>query len=92
VNKIKQMKDPLLQNYAVTASDRQYNVWQRDPLAVQLTSRAMASQKLEYMHLNPIQPYWLLCNSPTECRFSSAMYYEQNMDDFGLLTHLQEVF
>ena len=45
VNKMKQMKDPLLQNYAVTASDRQYNVWQRDPLAVQLTSRAMASQK-----------------------------------------------
>jgi len=32
VNKMKQMKDPLLQNYAVTASNRQYNVWQRDPL------------------------------------------------------------
>jgi len=32
VNTMKQMKYPLLQNYAVAASDRQYNVWQRDPV------------------------------------------------------------
>jgi hypothetical protein len=45
VNKMKQMKDPLLQNYAVTVSDRQYNICQRDPLAVQLTIKSNGFSK-----------------------------------------------
>ena len=64
VNKMKQTKDTALQNYSVTATDRQYNIWLRDPLAVLVTSREMAAQKLDYMHLNPMQPHWLLCSSP----------------------------
>ena len=81
-----------LKNHAVAATDRQYNIWLRDPLAIKVFSRGMASQKLDYMHLNPMQPHWLLCTNPAEYRFSSAMLYEQNVDDFGLLTHFGEVF
>ena len=92
VNKMKQTKDTALQNYSVTATDRQYNIWLRDPLAVLVTSREMASQKLDYMHLNPMQPHWLLCSSPAAYRFSSALFYEQNVDEFGLLTHFRDVF
>ena len=61
VNKMKQEKDRSLQKYAVKATDRQYNIWLRDPLAVLVSSREMAAQKLEYMHLNPLQPHWTLC-------------------------------
>jgi hypothetical protein len=89
---MKQLKDIALKNYAVTATDRQHNIWLRDPLAVKVFSRDMAAQKLDYMHLNPMQPHWLLCNSPAEYRFSSAKFYEQNVDEFGLLTHFREVF
>jgi len=49
VNKMKQMKDIALQNYAVTATDRQYAIWLRYPLAVLVTGREVAAQKLEYM-------------------------------------------
>jgi putative transposase len=81
-----------LENFCITASDRQYNFWQRDPLAVKVSGRAMASQKLDYMHCNPLQPHWLLCNKPEEYRFSSAAFYEKGKDEFGILTHFMDVF
>jgi len=43
-------------------------------------------------HLNPLQPHWLLCNHPAEYRFSSAIFYEQQADEFGILTNFSEVF
>ena len=92
VNNMKANNDITFKNYEVTATDRQYNIWLRDPLAIMVFSREMAAQKLEYMHLNPMQPHWLLCTSPAAYRFSSAIFYEQNVDEFALLTHFGEVF
>ena len=92
VDKMKQMKDIALKNYVVKARDRQHNIWLRDPFAIKVFTRHMAEQKLEYMHLNPMQPHWCLCMSPSEYRFSSAKFYEENIDEFGLLTHFQKVF
>ncbi len=92
INNMKATNDLTLKNYAVTASDRQYNIWQRDPLAIRIFKREMAAQKLDYMHLNPMQPHWLLCRNPADYRFSSAIFYEQNLDEFGLLTHFGEAF
>jgi putative transposase len=92
VNNMKAVQDPALKNYAVTAVDRQYNIWLRDPLAIRIFNREMAAQKLDYMHLNPMQPHWLLCNNPADYGFSSAGFYEQNLDEFGILTHFREVF
>ena len=34
VNKMKLNNDATLQHYSVSASDRQYNIWLRDPLAI----------------------------------------------------------
>ena len=70
-----------------TMDDRQHNIWLRDPLAIKVFNREMAIQKLHYIHLNPMQSHWLLCTQPAEYRFSSAIFYEQNMDEFGLLSH-----
>ncbi len=64
VKNMKADNDFALKNYAVTATDRQYNIWQRDPLAVKIVSREMAAQKLDYMHLKPMQPHWLLSTNP----------------------------
>jgi putative transposase len=87
------VKDPeTLQRFVVKACDRQYNFWQRDPLAIKVFSRQMASQKLNYMHFNPLQRHWILCAVPEAYRFSSAAFYETNTDEFGILTHYMEVF
>jgi len=51
----------------------------------------VAAQKLNYMHLNAMQPHWLLCAQPAEYRFSFAVFYEKQIDEFGLLTHFGEV-
>ena len=42
--------------------------------------------------MNPMQSHWLLCTQPAEYKFSSAMFYEQNLDEFSLLSHFCEVF
>jgi len=82
----------LLEKFALTASDRRYNFWQRDPLAVRVFSREMASQKLDYIHCNPVQPHWRLCNAPEAYRFSSAGFYAGATDEFGIMTHYMDVF
>ena len=92
VNKMKAENDVALKNYLVVATDRQHNIWLRDPLSIKIFSLEMCVQKLDYMHLNPLQPHWLLCNHPAEYQFSSAIFYEQGVDEFGILTHFREVF
>ena len=47
----------------------------------------MTGEKLDYMHSNPLQPHWQLCNAPVEYRFSSAKFYEKEFDEFKILTH-----
>jgi REP element-mobilizing transposase RayT len=81
-----------LKKFQVEASDREYNFWQRDPLAILVFSREMAAQKLDYMHYNPLQEHWKLCNLPEDYRFSSASFYEGNKDEFGLVTHYMDAF
>lgn len=90
--KLRMDNDVALNQFAVNASDRKYNFWQRDPLAVFVFSREMASQKLNYMHFNPLQQHWQLAGLPEEYRYSSAAFYETGKDEFGLLTHYMDRF
>ena len=57
VNKMKAGNGPALKKYIVSATDRQYNIWLRDPLAIKILNIEMLVQKLDYMHLNPMQPH-----------------------------------
>ena len=68
-----QMKFQLLKNdtatlekYKVKASDREYQFWERNPLSIDLWSRNVFLQKLQYMHSNPTQPHWKLCTFPEQ--------------------------
>ncbi|HEY0670257.1 MAG TPA: transposase [Sphingobacteriaceae bacterium] len=81
-----------LDEFAVPASNKKYEFWKRDSLAVRLFSQKMAFQKLDYIHANPIAPHWQLAPSPEEYRFSSAAFYETGVDEFNLITHIREVF
>ena len=67
--------------------DRQYQFWQRDPLAIKILDREMLVQKLNYIHFNPLNEKWNLATRPEEYKWSSANYYETGNDEFNILTH-----
>ena len=92
VKRMQDQNDAELINYAVKAEDRKYNIWQRDPLAIKIFNREIAIQKLNYMHLNPLQPHWTICEKPEDYRFSLAVFYNSGVDEFNLITHFREVF
>ncbi len=92
VKQMQKQQDKELEKYAVNAIDRQHNIWQRDPLAIRVFRREMANQKLDYMHLNPLQPHWAICTKPQDYRFSSAAFYTNGIDEFNLVTHFMDVF
>ena len=48
VNKMKVEKDASLENYLAAATDRQHNIWLRDPLAIKIFNLEMLVQKLDY--------------------------------------------
>ncbi len=67
---------------------RKHRFWQRDPLAVMMSSRRMMEQKLEYIHFNPLQEKWSLACRPEDYKWSSAKFYEEGEDEFNIVTHL----
>jgi REP element-mobilizing transposase RayT len=50
--------DPLLVQLKVNAKDRQYQLWERNSLSVDLFTETVFLQKLKYIHCNPLQAKW----------------------------------
>ncbi len=71
-------------------NDRDLQFWQRDALAVRILGREMLLQKLNYLHMNPLNEKWNLADMPEHYKWSSAKFYETGVDDFGFLTHFME--
>ena len=76
-----------LQGYEVESVTRDYNFWQRDPLPIELYTQSVLEQKLIYIHNNPLQEHWNLCEEPEQYKYSSALFYATGVDHFGILTH-----
>jgi REP element-mobilizing transposase RayT len=79
-------------DFVEKTSERNHRFWQRDPLAIQIDDRVKLEQKLDYIHLNPLQDHWNLATKPEEYPWSSAKFYEKGIDDFGILTHYMDKF
>jgi putative transposase len=77
-----------LEQFRVDAKDRIYQFWERNSLSIELRSPAVFSQKIEYIHYNPVKAG--LCNLPEEYYYSSAKFYATGIDDFKILTHYYE--
>ena len=58
--------------FLVNAKDRKYQIWERNPLTVDLWSREVFFQKLIYMHLNPVRAG--ICKTPEQYKWSSALF------------------
>jgi REP element-mobilizing transposase RayT len=74
--------------FIVGKANKSREIWKRDSLAIELYSRNIAFQKLEYVHANPIRGKWKLAKDFISYPFSSAQYYELAENDFGFLKNL----
>ena len=78
--------------YQVLASNKSYEFWQRDSLAIRLYTKEVAMQKLKYIHNNPLAEHWNLVQYPSEYKYSSACYYEMDEKNFAFLKDLLHEF
>ena len=74
----------LLQDYYVGAKDRKYQVWERNPLNIEIWGEDVLKQKIQYIHNNPVKAE--LCTYPEEYKYSSASFYNGAVDRFDMLT------
>ena len=57
----------LLEQCKVDKTDREYQIWKRKPLSIELGSEKIFLQKLEYIHYNPVKAN--ICNYPEDYHF-----------------------
>ncbi|HEY3252230.1 MAG TPA: transposase [Ignavibacteria bacterium] len=81
---LKKENPALLEQLRVEAADRSYQIWERNPLSIELVSDGVIKQKFDYIHLNPVREKWKLCSSAHEYKYSSARYYYDGTDEFKL--------
>ena len=74
-----------LASFKVNKYDREYQFWKRDSLGIELISPAVFEQKLTYIHYNPVKAGF--CINPEDYYYSSARFYYDGVDSFGMLTH-----
>lgn len=80
----------LLSQFEVNTTTRKHLFWQRDALAIELYSDIVFEQKLDYIHNNPLQAKWELAETAASYNYSSAKFYETEIDDFGIITHCSD--
>jgi len=81
-----------LWTYRVDASNKKYEFWKTDSLAVPLFTKKVAIQKLKYIHRNPLAEHWRLVNDSCDYKYSSARFYEFNENCFSFLKDLYDEF
>jgi len=81
-----------LNKFKIDGIDRNYLFWQKDALPIFIYDRRILEQKLDYIHLNPLQAHWNLVTDPNDYYFSSCSFYEQEDKKFGWLTHYMDMF
>ncbi len=79
--------NPLLQKLKVKAADREYQVWERNSLSIDIYTQSFFIQKMEYIHNNPIQDKWKLAATSEGYIYSSASFYETGKNPFGIIEH-----
>lgn len=78
----------VLAHLKTNANDRTYQFWKRRALSVELRTHKVYMQKLEYIHWNPVKAG--ICKLPEDYKYSSALFYETGVDNWGFLTHHQD--
>ncbi|WP_156131482.1 REP-associated tyrosine transposase [Pedobacter kyungheensis] len=83
---------PLL-NWIRIANEKQvFKVWDDRFDDVWIGSKELLEIKLEYIHQNPLQSHWNLCNYPEDYKYSSAAFYLGNEDSVIKITDYRDIF
>ncbi|HSZ85443.1 MAG TPA: hypothetical protein VK787_05395 [Puia sp.] len=82
----------MLSQFRVSASNKEYEFWQRDSLAFELNQKIQRYKNLNTFITIQLAEHWQLTDSPVKYLYSSAKYYETEIDGFGFLNHLMDVF
>ena len=77
----------LLEQFRVAAKDRMYQIWERNPLSIDMYSEKVLLQKLEYIHHNPLQEKWSLSKDAESYKYSSASFYHTGKSEWSFLSH-----
>jgi putative transposase len=81
----------LLAQFKVERNSRNHQFWQRSALPIRLYNRKILEQKLDYIHLNPMQEHWNLVADPNDYPYSSCSFYGLEDKRFNWLTHYIDV-
>jgi putative transposase len=74
--------------YEVNAANKKHELWQRDSLGIEIYTVKVATQKLDYIHNNPVNGKWQLAKDYLNYHYSSARFYETGIDEFGFLKNI----
>jgi putative transposase len=85
---LKKNHPAVLAYFKVNAKDRDYQFWERNALSVELRSHTVFIQKMEYIHWNPVKAG--ICELPEVYKYSSALFYETGIDNWGFLSHYRD--
>lgn len=77
--------------FKVDAANKKHEIWKRDSKALELYSKRITQQKLNYIHANPISGKWKLAENNTDYHYSSAGFYQNGCNDFGFLKDIYQV-
>ena len=73
----------VLEHFLVEARDRKYQVWERNPLSIELRSEEVFLQKLLYIHDNPVKAGLSLTSEAY--LYSSASLYDTGVSVWDFL-------
>jgi len=91
LEELRKSNSELVNRFKVEEESRVYQFWQRNALAIRLYDRKILEQKLDYLHLNPLQKHWNLVDDPNNYCYSSCSFYEQNDERFKWLADYREI-
>ena len=88
--------DPqLVSKFWVGTKKQKYKIWMKDVDIKNVLTPEFLIQKVEYIHLNPLQEKWvdlLKIDKPEDYKYSSARFYLSGIEDHYLqLRNLREL-
>lgn len=83
-------EDVILEKLMVNAKDRKFQIWERNGFSFMLNNVKTVYQKLNYIHYNPLSGKWKLAETPADYFYSSASFYDKEIDKFGILSHVSD--
>jgi len=82
----------VLENLRIKETGRVFKVWQDRFDDLYLNDKRLLEEKLDYIHLNPLQAHWNLARLPEEYPYSSAVFYETGKQSKIEVTDYREYF